>query len=256
MNKGIQSIEIGFRVVDALVRTRGTVSLKKIAELCGMSPSKTRMYLVSLIRIGIISQEPQGGTYGLGPYAITLGVAALDQLDLVNRARQIMELISRGGEATCLLCTWTGVGIIIIGSSEGRNPLPVDFRIGGTASLSRTATGRTFLAFLPEEETRTLLDGEMRQNRRLDEYRHITHTWLREELTRIRQKGLSHADKVVLASGVSLAGYGALAAPICDPHGRLRFVLTVLHRRIAAKRAKAIETRVRQALEMLPTPPR
>ena len=66
MNKGIQSIEIGFRVIDALVRTRGTVSLKKIAELAGMSPSKTRMYLVSLIRTGIIAQEPQGGPTASG----------------------------------------------------------------------------------------------------------------------------------------------------------------------------------------------
>jgi DNA-binding IclR family transcriptional regulator len=254
MNKGIQSIEIGFRVIDALVRTRGTASLKKIAELCGMSPSKTRMYLVSLIRTGIIAQEPQGGPYGLGPYAITLGVAALDQLDLFNRARQVMELISR--EATCLLCAWTGFDIIIIGRSEGHNPLPVDFRIGGTASLTRTATGRTFLAFLPEEETRKLLDREMRENRRVEEYRHITHRWLRAELMQIRRKGLSVSDKVVLASGVSLGGYGAIAAPVCDPYARLRFVLTVLHRHTDAKHEKVIETRIRQALEMLPAPPR
>jgi DNA-binding IclR family transcriptional regulator len=241
MNKGIQSIEIGFRVIDALVRTRGTVSLKKIAELAGMSPSKTRMYLVSLIRTGIIAQEPQGGAYSLGPYAITLGVAALDQLDLFNRARQVLELISRSREATCLLCTWTGFDIIIIGRSEGHNPLPVDFRIGGTASLTRTA--------------RKPLDREMRKNRGVEEYRHITGKWLREQLSQIRQKGLSHSDKVVLASGVSLAGYGAIAAPICDPYGRLRFVLTVLHRHSDAKQAKLIETRVRQALEMLPAPP-
>jgi DNA-binding IclR family transcriptional regulator len=256
MNKGIQSIEIGFRIVDALVRTRGTVSLKKVAELSGMSPSKARMYLVSLIRTGIIAQEPQGGAYGLGPYAITLGVAALDQLDLFNRARQVMELIGRSPEATCLLCTWTGVDIVIINRSEGHSPLPVNFRIGGTASLTRTATGRTFLTFLPEEETLKLRGREMRENRRVEEYRHITHKWLREELTHVRQKGLSHSDKVVLASGVSLAGYGAIAAPVCDPYGRLRFVLTVLHRHTDAKQAKVIETRVRQALEMLPAPPR
>src|ERR1700733_7224560 len=172
MNKGIQSIEIGFRVIDALVRTRGTVSLKKIAELAGMSPSKTRMYLVSLIRTGIIAQEPQGGAYSLGPYAITLGVAALDQLDLFNRARQVLELISRSREATCLLCTWTGFDIIIIGRSEGHNPLPVDFRIGGTASLTRTATGRTFLTYLPQEQTRKPLVREMRKNRGVEEFRH------------------------------------------------------------------------------------
>jgi DNA-binding IclR family transcriptional regulator len=184
-----------------------------------------------------------------------LGVAALDQLDLFNRARQVLESISRSREATCLLCTWTGFDIVIIGRSEGHNPLPVDFRIGGTASLTRTATGRTFLTYLPQEQTRKPLDREMRENRGVEEYRHITGKWLREQLSQIRQKGLSHSDKVVLASGVSLAGYGAIAAPICDPYGRLRFVLTVLHRHTDAKQAKLIETRVRQALEMLPAPP-
>jgi DNA-binding IclR family transcriptional regulator len=155
-----------------------------------------------------------------------------------------------------LLCAWTGVGIVIISRGEGQSPLPVDFRIGGTASLTRTATGRTFLSYLPNEETREPLARETRENRRIAEYRHITPKWLRTELTHIRQKGLSRADKVVLASGVSLAGYGALAAPLCDPYGRMRFVLTVLHRHTNAIQTKGIETRVRRALEMLPAPPR
>jgi DNA-binding IclR family transcriptional regulator len=255
MNKGIQSIEIGFRVVDALVRMRGAVSLKKLAELCTMSPSKTRMYLVSLIRAGIIAQEPQGGAYSLGPYAITLGVAALDQLDLFSRSRQVMELISHNRDATCLLCTWTGFDIVIVGRSEGLSRLPVDFRIGGSASLTRTATGRTFLTFLPGDQTQALVAQEMRENRRIDEYRHITPKWLREELAQILRKGLSCSDKVVLASGVSLGGYGAIAAPVRDPYGTLRFVLTVLFRHTDAKYKEAIKARIREALEMLPTPP-
>jgi DNA-binding IclR family transcriptional regulator len=254
MSKGIQSIEIGFRVVDALVRIRGTASLKRIAELSGMSPSKTRMYLVSLIRTGIIAQEPQGGAYSLGPYAITLGVAALDQLDLFNRSRQVMELIGRNRDATCLLCTWTGYDIVIVGRSEGLSRLPVDFRIGGTASLTRTATGRTFLTFLPEDQTAKLLAREMQENRRVEEYRHITQNWLRKELTHVRREGLSHSDQVVLASGVSLGGYGAIAAPVRDPYGSLRFVLTVLFRHTHAKHKQAIEARIRQALETLPAP--
>ena len=71
--------------------------------------------------------------------------------------------------------------------------MPVDFRIGGTASLTRTATGRTFLTFLPQEETRKLLDREMRENRGVEEYRHITRKWLRAELITVRQKGLSRS---------------------------------------------------------------
>ena len=164
-----------------------------------------------------------------------------------------MELISR--EATCLLCTWTGFNITIVGRSENRSPLPVDFRIGGTASLTRTATGRAFLADLAEEETCKPLAHEMQENRRVGECRHISRKWLREELQQVRQKGLSHSDKVVLASGVSLAGYAAISAPVCDPYGRLRFVLTVLHRHTDAKQARAVERRVKQVLEMVPAPP-
>jgi DNA-binding IclR family transcriptional regulator len=256
MNKGIQSIESGFRLLDAIVRSHGSLSLKTIAELCGTSPSKARMYLVSLIRTGIIMQEPQRGTYGLGPYAITLGVAALDQLDLFSRTRQVMELISRSREATCLLCAWTGFDIVIIGRGENHGSLPVDFRIGGTASLTRTATGRTFLTFLPPERTKELLERELRENRRTPEYRHITHTWLRRESVQIRQQGLSYSDKVVLASGVSLAGYGAIAAPVCDPYGSLRFVLTVLYQRTDPRRKRTVETKIRQALQTLPVPTR
>ena len=39
------------------------MSLTNIAAACGMQPSKTHRYLVSLVRAGLIAQSPDSGLY-------------------------------------------------------------------------------------------------------------------------------------------------------------------------------------------------
>ncbi len=65
MAKGIQSILLGFRLLQALTDADAPMSLKTLAAVSSMSPSKARMYLISFIETGLIVQNADTGLYTL-----------------------------------------------------------------------------------------------------------------------------------------------------------------------------------------------
>jgi DNA-binding IclR family transcriptional regulator len=54
---GIQSVEVGFALLEALTRARGPQMLKDLASDAGMSAAKAHRYLVSFQRIGLVTQD-------------------------------------------------------------------------------------------------------------------------------------------------------------------------------------------------------
>ena len=230
MAKGIQSILLGFRLLQGITDSNTPVSLKSIAAAGSMSPSKARMYLISLIETGLIVQNAETGFYSLGPYALYLGTRALLRMELMPVATEAMRKLQHKTNALVLLCTWDVTGVMIVSRCEGTRPQPLQFAIGGSASLASTATGHVFLAFGAQDQT----------------WGHLAEEWIEMGLTKteqrkrtqrlkalaeqVRRRGVAQADPIAYSSGVTLSGYAAIAAPIFDATERLRYVLTLIYR--------------------------
>lgn len=225
---GIQSIEIGFQLVRALVQAGGPLPLKQIAQAAAMSPSKARMYLVSLIRIGLIAQSEQTGLYQLGHYAAELGAVALQRTDLLAESQLVMEELARRTGALMLLSGWGHGGVTLLRQTTGSDALPIDFRIGGRTYLTRTATGHVCLAFLPAHVTAGQRAAEMVENRCDPELAFIDEVYLDEVVASVRASAIATVKNVRVGSGLVLVGYTALAVPILDRDGLLRLVMTAL----------------------------
>ncbi len=84
---GIQSVEVGFALLEALARSRGPLMLRDLAASAGMSAAKAHRYLVSFQRLGLVAQDPRNARYDLGPAALKLGLASLSRLDAVQAWR-------------------------------------------------------------------------------------------------------------------------------------------------------------------------
>src|SRR5258706_93112 len=67
---GIQSVEVGGRLLRALIGSAGAMNLTPLAKAAKMPATKARRYLVSFIRLGLVAQDPQSGKYNLGPLAL------------------------------------------------------------------------------------------------------------------------------------------------------------------------------------------
>jgi len=85
---GIQSVEVGFALLQALGDAPGPLMLRDLARAANMSAAKAHRYLVSFQRLQLVVQDVASTRYDLGPAALKLGLASLERLDAVKLARE------------------------------------------------------------------------------------------------------------------------------------------------------------------------
>src|SRR5437764_14252831 len=85
---GIQSVEVGFSLLQALGQAEGPLMLRDLARAANMSAAKAHRYLVSFQRLQLVVQDASSTRYDLGPAALQLGLASLERLDAVQLARE------------------------------------------------------------------------------------------------------------------------------------------------------------------------
>jgi DNA-binding IclR family transcriptional regulator len=208
--RGIQSIAIGWRVLDCLASAPKAIPLKDIAERTAMPASKVRFYLVSFLQLGLVVQDPVSGHYGLGPHAIKLGLAALEQMDVIAAARREVHVIADTLGFTTFLAVWGNHGPSIVYRVDGQNRTVLEVRVGTVLPLLNSALGRLFLALMPRATTNELLTKERAQSPRSRAYTAVDVERLVKQV---------RADRVASASGTLLAGFTAVACAVVDRSG-------------------------------------
>jgi DNA-binding IclR family transcriptional regulator len=230
--RNIQSIEVGFKLIKALEEAPGPMSLKLLSKRAGMEPSKAHLYLVSFCNLGLVTQEDTG-YYALGAYALQLGLAALNKIDLAHLARKVLhELRDETGEAASL-AVHGDKGPVIVAKADGLKDDPLVVRLGRTLRVSNSAAGRIFLAFSDTESIRRIIDAEIERGE-------VTAANVKKLGHEIRTRGYARAD------ALAHAGFSSLAAPVFDHEGRLAGAVTLLG--LAANFPASAEGRLSQVL--------
>ena len=210
---GVQSIEVGMHLLKVLMEFGRPVMLKELAEASGMSAQKAHRYLVSLQRSGMVEQDAAGGRYGLGEFALNVGLAALSQLNVVRIASDAVTELRNRTDQSCLLAVWGSHGPTIVRMSVGSRTLVTTARVGVVLSMVNSATGRVFAAFLPRETAETFVSVELPQEDR-DSYDAL--------LADVRIRGISRTE------GEEQATINALSAPLFDHFGNIVGALTLM----------------------------
>lgn len=210
---GVQSVEIGLHVLEVLAQAYRPMMLRDLATALSMPPAKVHRYLVSLIRAGVVEQDGAGGRYELGPFALTVGLAALNQLDVMRiTGNAIAELRDRIDHIV-LLAIWGPQGPTVIRWEESRRPVAVNVRIGSVLQTLDSATGLVFAAFMPRHITAPRIAEEVGA-RSPEEVEKL--------LVEVRARGLSRVR------GHQLASVNALSVPVFDHSGHVVAAITAL----------------------------
>jgi DNA-binding IclR family transcriptional regulator len=208
--RGIQSVEVGGRLLLALAHEGRPMALKDLALAAGMAPPKAHPYLVSFGKLGLIAQDEASGRYGLGPLAMQLGLISLQQSEPVRLASaQLPGLAALVGQ-TVGLAVWGNRGATIVRTEEGPLPVHVSMRHGTVMSLRGTASGRLFAAWLPRAR---ILAAEPQE---------CFDAAFERELDALRGAGIAHAVDA------AVPGVSALAAPVFDAAGTMVLSLTAV----------------------------
>jgi DNA-binding IclR family transcriptional regulator len=158
---GVQSLEIGISILRAITQGHRSMMLKDIAAAADMPASKVHRYMVSLVRSGLVDQDPRSSRYDLGPFALTLGLVAVDRLDRVGLGLSaIAELRDEINETTAL-AVWSDNGPVIVRSERPHQPITVNVVTGTALNILTSASGRVFAAWLPEATVAPLIAREL-----------------------------------------------------------------------------------------------
>lgn len=225
--RGIQSIEIGFSILDVLCKANGPLPLRRIAQKCDMAVANVHNYLVSFQKVGVVMQEPDTGFYGLGNYAITLGTAALQQFDVQKVARPVMAELGATTGYSVFLGVWGNKGPTIVYRVEcAKNPPLMEMRVGSVLPLLNSALGRNFLSHLPEHMTLTMTKDELARQKTnpeltlgADAPRSLDQ--VHSMMAKVRENGFSRCVDSLIP------GYTAMSAPIYDQFGGIIAALTI-----------------------------
>ena len=221
--RGIQSFEIGTRLLVELARHVKPMALKDLAKAADMSTGKAHPYLVSFLKVGFVTQDAASGCYELGPLALQLGLARLQRLDAVKEASTVIEALSAQTEQSVALAIWGNLGPTIVRLEERIHPLHVNLRAGTVMSLANTATGRLFAAYMPPKVVEKLIAEDLAQRSgRSDGSALLTRQQFERAVAETRQHGLSRTI------GQPIPGIDAFCAPVFDSVGHLVLGITVM----------------------------
>jgi DNA-binding IclR family transcriptional regulator len=221
---GIQALDAALIVLRAMAEFEGAAALVDIARAVSMPSSKVHRYLASFIHAGFVKQA-RSGKYELGPFAASLGIAALGRTDLVNQAADALPDLADEIGLTVLLTVWGNQGATVIRWCRAPSPMVTSFGLGSTLPLLTSSSGRIFLAYLP---------------------RSTTAVRLRLEVERAMEAGLSLPDLDLTSGGVDrlvadirahgfatvdgryVPGLRAVAAPVLNWQGEAEAAITII----------------------------
>lgn len=221
--QGIQSIEVGTRLLRALASNGRSMMLRDLAKNAAMPAAKAHRYLVSFMRTGLVEQDANTGRYELGSFSLELGLASLARIDPIRLATPILDDLCEQLGKTVALAMWGSHGATCVRWIEAGGPITVTLRTGVVLPLTTSATGLAFSAFYRSPYLKSLLDAELRTTAE------STHTalpaitqQLENQLEEIRRHGIARA------SGSLTPGINGFSAPVFDHTGRMLAAITSL----------------------------
>ncbi len=208
--RGIQSIEVSGRILQALLMSYGPAMLKDIAAATDIPAGQVHADLSSFKRMDLVVQDAHDGRYALGALALRLGLAYRDSYRPLRNASETLAKIEERTGYMCALVIWSNDKPTAFEVRSGRQLLNVNLRAGLSFSLTGSPVGAVFAAFLPPEVVDPLIAAEQSD----DQFQ--PHQWrlATEDFAALRFNA-QDCGFVALA-GQPIAGVNSIAIPILD----------------------------------------
>ncbi|HEX7910770.1 MAG TPA: IclR family transcriptional regulator C-terminal domain-containing protein [Paraburkholderia sp.] len=219
--RGIQSVEVGGRVLLALAQARAPLALSDLATAAQIAPGQAHAYLVSLSRLGLIKRDELTARYEPGPLSLRLGLLHLENQPAFRAAVPRVAGLAEAIGFSVAICIAGAQGPTIVRYEHAGFPLHVNLHVGTVMSLPGTSTGRVFCAFLPSDVVEGMWANQSGAGTRVMTAPDASAEF-EAALDAIRSRGLE------CSVDVPSPGISSLCAPVLDSDGRLALALTVI----------------------------
>ena len=218
-NYPIKVLDKTFSILNILLQHGSTMHMTEIAEKLGLYPSTIHRILDTLRHWGYVEQDPKSQKYRLGLKLLELGMAKLQQMDLVKEATPYLkELVNQCNETVHLGVQEEGE-VLYLAKEESSQTIRMISYVGKRAPLHCTALGKVLLAYLSAEERKKILGEKVLP--RLTENTITDKMELEQELDKVREQGFA-LDREENEKDVR-----CVAAPIMNYQGKVIAALSI-----------------------------
>jgi DNA-binding IclR family transcriptional regulator len=238
----IESVGNALRLL-LLLREHKQLRVSECARELGVARSTAHRLMAMLEHYGFLRRDAAGRTYRAGEALLSLGLAAVNGLDIRARARPFMEALRDEVDETVVLVLQEGRTVRFVDAVEATRALRVGGRVGLTLPAHSTSAGLAILAGMEPDEVRALYPDDSASGRT------GARMPLDEILAAVREVGYAVAytdtDVEIGAVGVAIpesVGATRAALAIAAPASRLTPELTEQLGRAALRTARLIST--------------
>jgi len=208
----VRAVERALQILECFDDQHPERGISEIAQAVDLHKATAYRIVTTLVNYGYLEWIAGSQKYRLGLELSNLGFKVIRRMDLRHEALPFMKELVHEWDETCDLSIFDQGRVFYIEVLRGNHALTISAAVGQRLPAHCTASGKLFLAFLPETELNDILEG------RLDSYTDNTVTSL-DELTKqleiIRSQGYS-VDFEEYELGVC-----AVAAPIFNRRGNV-----------------------------------
>jgi IclR family transcriptional regulator, KDG regulon repressor len=218
-SEGLQSLQMAFRILDALSASHGPVGLTDLAGKIGEQKPRVHRHLSTLKQVGAVVQDARTGQYGLGGKLFALGEAALDQFDLRWVADPYLTRLRDQTQQTALLSVPANGEPVVLACVEYRDRLAITSRPGNRPPPHCSSQGRIALAFADEQGRKRVLGRKLTA---FTKHSITDRAAIDERLTAIRERFYEDSvDEIRI-------GITAVSAPVFRDAGELVGIIGIV----------------------------
>lgn len=214
----VKSAERVFQIFELLENSSNGMTNKEISEALKFAPSSTLGILQTMLDYGYLMVS-EGKRYSLGGKLVRLGDIAASRFDIGKMSAPYLKHLMNTLKETCFLAVLSGDEIVYIAKERCEQTINTNANIGSRKPVYCTGLGKSFLAFLPEKESKEIIDQID-----FEEYTHKTvknKEDLEKQLEEFRAQGYAIDDQEIEE------GLWCAAVPIYDGSRRMVAAISV-----------------------------
>jgi len=210
LSEPVRSVERALDILLCFTQDEPDLSLTQIAERVRIHKSTVHRLLGTLESRRFVNRNESTGLYHLGLRFVEMASLVLQDVDLQRWARPYLQrLVDECGE-TVDLGVLDGTDVVYLEVVESPQRVKIAAAVGQRLPALWTATGKAFMAYLPEDHVISILDAGLARH---PDRALISPQDLFEDLRHSRGDGFAVSEQEYEDE------INAVAAPILDGHG-------------------------------------
>lgn len=221
---------------------RQETTIRDASQSLSLAPSTVHRLFELLVQEGIVTQNKQERTYSIGTEFFRISNQVVARFDVRGIALPLMREITAACDETCILGLYLPKTrkMIFAERIDSSQLLRYELAMNTPLSVLWGASGRSILAYLPQEQVEKILEEEGPAP--ASQEKPPSAAKLKRELAHVREKGFA------VTQGEKIAGAVGVAAPFFSADGQVigNLSVTAPRKRMHANKLKQVSSLVRQ----------